>query len=87
MVCDAGYLRESIEQEIFRVCTDCVLRISWFVMQAILGSPLNNKNLSSLHRLCIDTFMVCDAGYLRESLEKEIFRVCKDCVLISLRSV
>ena len=27
---------------------------------------------SSLHRLCIDTFMVCDAGYLRESFEQEI---------------
>ena len=45
MVCDAGYLRESFEQEIFRVCTDCVLILSWSVMQAILGSPLNKKSI------------------------------------------
>ena len=37
MVYDAGYLRESLEQEICRVRKDCVLILSWAVMQAILA--------------------------------------------------
>ena len=38
--------------------------------------------LMGLHRSCIDTLMVWDAIYLRESLEQEICLIRIDCVLI-----
>ena len=39
IVFDAGYLRGSLDQENYPVCTDGVLILSWSVMEAILGSP------------------------------------------------
>ena len=52
---------------IIYVLNSSILILSQSVMQDILGSPLN-RNLKSLHRVCIDTSKVYDALYLRGSL-------------------
>ena len=40
----------------------------------------------SLHKPCFDTFVVCDAGYFRESLEEELclslHRPCFDTFMV-----
>ena len=68
-----------IRAHVFSIC-NVTCRHSRHCQGEILSSnkknttftPLRTRNFSGLHRLCIDTFMVCDAGYLRESLEQEI---------------